>query len=242
MDMLLKVVKYTVSRVKYIVSMAMVDLSPKIASKVAKNYWAKCDKTHGNTSYDSFKFYYKKIIQVMEPTKNDVILDAGCGGGELTYLFHKDGFNVKGFDSSNYLISKANNRFGSDLFYVDNFIDMNNKKEKFTKVFINGAFFYIHPKYHKTALKNLYDIVADGGAVYVFDDPDYSKRNRWHDQYLFNVLTFFFPVYDPYMSGFWVKTDDIKKIALDIGFSKVEKLDSWAYYRSHHILFKGVNR
>ena len=242
--MLLQGIKYVAKKVKNIVLMARVSVSPKIASKVAKSYWAKCDKTHGDTSWKSFEFYYNKIKEIMEPTKSDVILDAGCGEGELTYLFHKDGFDVKGFDSSDYLISKAKNRFGNNLFYVDDFVNMSNKKRKSTKIFLNSAFFYVHPKYCKTVLKNLYDITADGGRVYLFDDPDYSKRGKWykrrnyHIQLFFNISTSLFPVSYLPSAAFWIKTKKIRKSALKVGFCKVEKLDSWNYYRTHHVLFK----
>lgn len=239
--MLLRVGRYIAKKVKSIVLMAGVSVSPKIASRVAGDYWAKSDKTHIDTSWNSFEFYYNKIKEILKPTKDDIILDAGCGGGELAHLFNKNGFNIKGFDASEYLTSKARNKFGDDLFYVDNFIGMSNKKKKYTKIFLNGAFFYVHPKRYKTVLKNLYDITADNGAVYFFDDPDYPKRSKWykqHKQHFSNILTFFFPVYGPYSAGFWIKTKTLRKIALNTGFSKVEKLDSWAYYRCHHILFK----
>lgn len=231
-----------VAIIKYILLMVKVNASPKIASEVAKNYWEKCDKTHGDTSWKAFEFYYHNIIEIMNPVKNDAILDAACGGGELTYLFHKDGFNVKGFDSSEYLIAKAREKFGNDLFYVDDLIDMRNTQEKFTKIFLNNAFFYIHPTYYKTVLKNLCNITEDSGTVYLFDNPDYHKRDRWYKHYSLNILTFFLPVYSPYMSGFWVKTNNIKKIAINIGFSRVEKLDIRNHYRSHQILLKEEKR
>jgi len=182
--------------------------------------------------------YYSNIKEMMNPAKDDTILDAGCGSGELTWLLHKDGFNVKGFDSSEHLVENAKKRFGNDLFYVDDFANMRNTKGKFTKVFLNNAFFYIHPTYYKTVLKNLYNITEDNGTVYLFDNPDYSKRNIVNKRLLVNFLTFFLPVYNAYMCGFWVKTNNIKKTALNIGFSKVEKLDVQTSYRSHHILFK----
>ena len=212
--------------------------SPEFALKVAKEYWANCAKTHGDTSSEAFEFYYKNILKIMEPTADDIILDAGCGGGELTYLFHKDGFNAKGFDSSEHLISMAKAKFGCDLFYVDDLVNMTDKKGGFTKIFLNNCFFYVHPKYYNTVLKNLYDITYDNGAVYLFDDPDYSKRNEWYKRHFPNILSFFLPIYDPYMAGFWVKTKYVERAALNIGFSKVLKIDSWAYYRSHHVLLK----
>ncbi len=227
-----------IKMLKQVRLMAKENRSPEFASKVAKEYWSKCAKTHGDMSSEAFEFYYKNILKIMEPTEDDIILDAGCGGGELTYLFHKDGFNIKGFDSSKHLVSMAKDKFGDNLFYVDDLVNMTYKNGRFTKIFLNNCFFYVHPKYYSIVLKNLYDITCDNGAVYLFDDPDYSKRNEWYKRHFPNILSFFLPIYDPYMAGFWVKTKYVERAALNIGFSKVLKIDSWAYYRSHHVLLK----
>jgi SAM-dependent methyltransferase len=229
------------NHVEYVLLMVRVNASPQSASKASRGYWAKCDKTHRDTSWNKFQLYYRNIKEIMNPTKNDSILDAGCGGGELTWLLHRDGFNVKGFDSSEFLIRKAKKRFGNDLFFVDDLINLKTE-EKFSKVFLNNAFFYIHPSYYKVILKNLCRVTEDKGTVYLFDDPDYSKRNMWDKRYLVNILTFFLPVYNARTSGFWVKTSSIRKKALNAGFSNVEKLDSWAYYRSHHIISKEAKK
>ncbi len=226
-----------INQVKYIVLMVRVKISPRSASKASKDYWAKCDKTHRDTSWKKFQLYYMNIKEIMNPTKNNSILDAGCGGGELTWLLHREGFNVKGFDSSEYLIRKARKRFGNDLFFVDDLTNLKTE-EKFSKVFLNNAFFYIHPSYYKVVLKNLYRVTEDNGTAYLFDDPDYSKRNMWDKGHIVNILTFFLPVYNARTGGFWVKTSSIRKKAVNAGFSNIEKLDSWACYRSHHILSK----
>ncbi len=237
--------------IKYVLLTAGVNVSPKFASKVAKKYWANCSNTHGDTTFTSFEYYYGELKKLVLPTKDDFVLDAGCGSGELTHLFHKNGFNIRGFDSSTYLISNAKTKFGGRLFYVDDLVNMTHKNEKFTKIFLFGVFFYVHPAYYATVLRNLYDITEDGGMVYLVDNPDYPKRDKWYGQsfsdrwykrLFLNVLTSFLPVYDPHSAGFWVKSKNIEKSAYAAGFSKVRRLDSWAYYRSDYILFKGKNR
>lgn len=187
-----EIIKYA----KYISLMAKESISPQMASKVSKNYWNTLAQTDWNTSLEFFESYYAKITEIMKPIKNETILDAGCGGGELTYLFHKDGFNVKGFDSSQYLVTKARKRFGNDLFYVDDLVNMKKRRERFKRVFLNGVFVCIHPTYYKTVLKNLFNITEDDGKVYLLNDPDYSKRNRFYNQFrararVLNIFTFF---------------------------------------------------
>ncbi len=72
-----------IKMLKQVRLMAKENRSPEFASKVAKEYWSKCAKTHGDTSSEAFEFYYKNILKIMEPTEDDIILDAGCGGGRI---------------------------------------------------------------------------------------------------------------------------------------------------------------
>jgi len=229
--------------IKDIIQMAEIVASPKIASEVSKNYWTKLFSDPNETaSWETFEFFYSQIKKVMKPTKKDVILEAGSGGGELTYLFYKDSFNVKGFDSCESSVRKAKKRFGNDLFYLDDLLNMKTR-EKFSKIFLNGVFLCIHPAYYETALKNLCGITEENGAVYLFDNPDYSKRHIFYNQFrartqILNVITFFIPVYKKHFAGFWVKTSKVKTVALKAGFSKIETVDSWSNHRTHYILYK----
>lgn len=230
---------------RYAILTIGISLSSRIASNVAKTYWASCDKTHTKLTWESFKLFYIPIKDLMNPERADTILDAGCGSGEITYLFHSEGYNIKGFDSSPLLISKAKNRFGDSLYYIDDLFNLSHKNEKFSKILINNTFLYVHPACYDLVLKNIYAITADGGTVYLCDNPDYSKRKLWYPKngndirasLSYNLSTFF-PVYYPDMAAFWIKDADIRKMALKVGFSRIVRLDSWANYRSHYILYK----
>lgn len=233
-----------VRNIKSLMLMVEVTISPKRACKVNQDYFQQLfSQSTKDVSWAPYEFQYSRIKKVMKPTKDDSILDAGCGSGELTYLFHKDGFNVKGFDSSESSLSKAAMRFGKNLFYQDDLIDMKNLQTKYTKVFLNGVFLVIHPIYYTIVLRNLYAITSENGTVYLFNNPDYSKRNICYSQFrmrarILNVVTHFFPVYKPGQSAFWVKTKNVKKSALAAGFSTFEQLDSWSNHRTHYILHK----
>ena len=231
--------------VKDLIQMAEIAFSPRVASKISMNYWAKLfgkPSASETVSLEVFEFFYAHIKKIMNPTKNDSILEVGSGGGELTYLFHREGFNIKGFDSCEHSIAKASKRFGNNLFYLDDLINMKTR-EKFSKIFLNEVFMCIHPAYYGIILKNLYNITEENGTVYLFDNPDYSKRHIFYNQFrirtrILNIVTFFIPVYKKHFAGFWVKTPKVKKAALNAGFSKIEAIDSWSNHRTHHILYK----
>lgn len=231
------------TEIKNFIQMAEITVSPKIASEISRNYWIRLFGDPAKTaSLDTFEFFYKHIKKIMNPTKKDNILEVGSGGGELTYLFYRDGFNVIGFDSCLSSVIKAKKRFGDNLFYMDNLFDMRTRK-KFSKIFLNGVFLCIHPAYYEIVLKNLYGITKEGGTIYFFDNPDYSKRRIFYNQFrtrtqVLNIITFFMPVYKKHFAGFWVKTSNVKKAAFKAGFSRIETLDSWSNHRTHHILYK----
>jgi len=212
---------------------------PEVSKKITMFYWMTSDKVHGDTSWDAYNFYYLKIKEIMNLLKDDSILDGACGTGQITYLFHKDGYRIKGFDFSDYLICKARLNFSEVDFYVDDLIKMKHTDKQFHKIFVNGAIFYIHPKFLQKTIINLYSILNKEGELYILDYPDFSKRRKIVGRIGY-LITSLLPVYQPSLGGFWYKKKWIEKAAVNGGFKKVEFFDSWANYRTHAVLKKVV--
>ena len=183
-------------------------------------------------SHEEFEKYYRGITDIMKPTKIDTILDIGCGSGELVALFYKDGYKIRGSDPSERLIKIAKERFG-DMFFVDDIINMVHNIA-YTKILLNGVWQYLHPNLYEQALRNLHNICKE--SVFITDNPDFDKRELWYKNKLASSLTSYFPVYNSKSSAFWVK--DFSDLARNAGFSRIEKIDSWAYYRCHYILMR----
>ena len=114
----------------------------------------------------------------MRSSKNELILDAACGTDEITYVFYKDGYKVKGCDFSDYLICKAKLNFPNVDFYVDNLSCLDKTKRCFDKIFVNNAIFYVHLKFLTKALQGLHSLLSREGKLYLFDWPDFIKRER----------------------------------------------------------------
>lgn len=114
---------------------------------------------------------------------------------------------------------------------------MKHTDKKFNKIFVNNAIFYIHPKFLKKAINNLYSILNKKGELHILDYPDFSKRRKMVGKIVY-LITALFPVYQPSMGGFWYKKKWIEKLAVNAGFRKMIFYDSWANYRTHAVLKK----
>ena len=53
------------------------------------------------------KTYIKILNTILPGSEIKSVLDAGCGKGELTYLFHSLGYAAKGFDFSEEALLEA---------------------------------------------------------------------------------------------------------------------------------------
>jgi len=235
--------------IDYILKTALVYLSPSYARGVAEKYWILHDEKYRELRAKQFEdgtIYdiYRKILKIMNPKKDVSILDAGCGSGELVYYFYNDGYNIRGFDVSPKAVKMANKLIGKELCYVDDFLSLKDRTKSYDIVYIYNSLFYIHPKHLKIVFKNFYDILNDGGKLYIFDVPDFRKRRKWYGTHkwykrlVLNSVTTLFPVYHPYSAAFWIKDNHIIKNAYECGFRDIIKFDSWSYYRSHYVLHK----
>lgn len=57
--------------------------------------------------------YGKEIVTLLNPQKNELILDLGCGTGDLTYEISRSGAKIHGVDASADMIRKAQDKYPS---------------------------------------------------------------------------------------------------------------------------------
>ena len=91
-----------------------------------------------------------EILQWLDPQPNDIILDLGCGDGQLTAKIRSSGARVAGFDASANFIKAAENKYGTDEGLSWNLLDCRYlegssavKEAEYTKVFSNAALHWI---------------------------------------------------------------------------------------------------
>jgi len=217
-----------------IIKMIKITFSSNFAMKVANDYWQNTMITHSSMDEKEFDFYYKEIKKIVNPLKEDLILDYGGGNGEIAYRFLQDGYDIEHCDLSNKMVQNAKEKYGLKSCICENL-----KSNKYTKILCHNAFFYIHPNKIDTFLQNIYEKLDHNGIMYITDTPDFDKRKNLNMNKIYYILTQFFPVYQISLAGFFVKDKELRKKAKLVGF-EVKKLDSWANYRSNWVLRKVI--
>ncbi|WP_457564189.1 class I SAM-dependent methyltransferase [Caminibacter sp.] len=97
------------------------------------------------------------VVELLNPKKNEKILDVGCGDGTLGELIEKKGAKVIGIDKSKNMIKKAKEKI--EAYNID-VIEMNYKNE-FDAVFSNAVLHWINDQ--KKALANIYKALKNNG-------------------------------------------------------------------------------
>jgi len=219
---------------KVLISMRIV-LFPKYADRVVRNYWNNTSQTHYDMNEFHFDFYYHEILNVIRPEHNEKIFDYACGGGQISYRFKKDGYNIECCEISELLIKYCKENFKIDCLTIDQFFT---NSSRYNVIFINNAFFYIHPRKRKKFLKSINSKLTEHGKLYILDEPDLDKLKYLKIHKLIQLGLKIFPVYQIELAGFFNNTRKTKLLAKKCGFSNINIIDSWTPYRSHIILQK----
>jgi cyclopropane fatty-acyl-phospholipid synthase-like methyltransferase len=157
-----------------------------------------------------------KLVKMMNITKNDLVLDAGCGNGGPTRLIAKlCGCKIKAFDINPTQIKK-----GADcdrLEGVDHLIEREAKDvhtidypaESFDKIFHNESI--CHWMNKKAAVAGLYNALKEGGTMGFHDWPQGDKGDL-------NAAGGDFP--GTYAEGVWFQDSiqETRKLLKEAGF------------------------
>lgn len=126
---------------------------------------------------------YVKKIALSYLSKNNKVLDVGCGSGELVVDLLKLGYDAQGIDFSKSMIKKAKEHAVKNHVDVDAFIEGSFFEHVFDKKYdlisANGFIEYISEKELTEFLKKSYGLLSKNGIIVV------GSRNR-----LFNVFSF----------------------------------------------------
>ncbi|MEI5985036.1 MULTISPECIES: class I SAM-dependent methyltransferase [Sphingobacterium] len=113
------------------------------------------DQKHGFVSQ-----YGEDVIKLLAPLKNELILDLGCGTGDLTNRIQLEGATVMGTDFSEEMIRKAKEKYPSIKFTVEDARNID-YKETLDAVFSNAALHWMLEK--EAVIKSVYKSLKKGG-------------------------------------------------------------------------------
>jgi len=111
----------------------------------------------------SFVFDYgESLIDLLEPKKNQRILDLGCGTGQLTARIHENARTVVGMDASPEMIDSARRNYPQLHFQIGDASAFHFDK-KFDSIFSNATLHWVMN--HKGAIASMFENLKDGGKI-----------------------------------------------------------------------------
>ena len=125
------------------------------------------DKNNWNVELYNEKhgFVYKygeDLIKLLHPKEGDLILDLGCGTGQLTDEISKSGASVIGIDASEKMIEAAREKFNKIDFYVKKATDFQ-FEEPFDAIFSNAALHWVMES--EKAVECMYNNLKEHGRL-----------------------------------------------------------------------------
>jgi SAM-dependent methyltransferase len=134
----------------------------------------------GRRDYTIFQFFLmcRDMASLLKFTPDDIVLDAGAGSGWTSFYISPFVQEVTAFDFAENLVEIAKSAlpyypnlrvFQDDLLTLDKVSD-----RKYTKVIAGGCPFQYLKDYDevKTALTNIYNVMADDGRLLINHVPD----------------------------------------------------------------------
>ena len=123
-----------------------------------------------------FPFYEKALLL----SKDEKILEAGCGIGSYSRAFARRGYHIVGMDlSPNFLAEaeKITQRENLEIEFILGDYNEMNFEEKFTVIFFEGSFFYQSKEGLMSLLNRVHKALTPNGRVYfVHSNPSMRKK------------------------------------------------------------------
>jgi cyclopropane fatty-acyl-phospholipid synthase-like methyltransferase len=218
-----------------------------------KKFWEKADKkVHSDISEDVFLFYYNKINEYLNFSKNDNVLDIGCGDGSVDKYVKNIVSSLAGFDFSSNLIKKALLKNPEVNYWEQSFLD-EYKTKGFDKAFSFSAMFYCKPADIYLFIDKSVDCLNANGIVGHFDVPDVKKMGKYYLKQKGSInkikgIINYFRFRISYGLGihiniwkndgsYWQYFNKIENYCISRGY-KYKIIDSHSPYRNHILIFK----
>ena len=112
--------------------------------------------------HDFVSEYGRELIQWLNPTRGEHVLDLGCGTGELAYAIQNLGAQVTAIDSSQEMISKARLSYPGVDFRVEDILNFTHTT-RYDCVFSNAVLHWITQP--NQAISQMFSHLKPGGRM-----------------------------------------------------------------------------
>lgn len=122
----------------------------------------KWDSTLYDTQHSFVSKYGEDVVQLLNPQQGEIILDAGCGTGDLAAMIAASGAIVEGIDLSEEMIQHAKEKFPEISFIVASITEYE-KSEFYDAILSNATLHWILDK--EKAIEKMFENLKYGGRL-----------------------------------------------------------------------------
>jgi cyclopropane fatty-acyl-phospholipid synthase-like methyltransferase len=204
-----------------------------------KDFWGQVKRTINGepVSQAQIDLIVAAVCNGLILSKEDILLDIGCGNGALSAFFFDYVKKLIGVDFSEYLISVAKQNFEKPPNYIFNlgdafeFISRQSNEIQITKMLCYGAFQYFGFEMTEKILVHLNREYKKLTRIYIGNLPDKDKA----DSFFYKDIDFKKLLNDPQTSiGIWRTKDEMTKLAHDCGWKITFHHMPQEFYASHY--------
>lgn len=203
--------------------------SPSTHRRVAAHYWGKTKITHGSMEAADFEFYAERITELAALRVGDLVLDYGCGNGEIGKLLLDKGLRVEFAEFAPHFVHSLRDEAFTAYLLSDV------PRQRYNTVFANNSFFYNHPRLLVECIRSALSLLCPGGRLLLTDNPTLQRVRRISGNPLRFCIYKVTGVYQPQLGGFFIDEGTIRR-----HFPDVEILDSWSGYRRHFVIRRSL--
>ncbi|MBD1147260.1 class I SAM-dependent methyltransferase [Pelagibacterales bacterium SAG-MED31] len=219
-------------------------LVQKVFSDVAQNY----DFMNDVMSFGAHRFWKKIFIDIINPSKNDRIIDVGSGSGDLVLEIQKKYLNTKidVVDLNKAMLKEGKKRIkkGNVRFYVQNAENLSFSDNTYDKYLI--AFCLRNITNMDQSLKEAFRILKPGGQYYCleFSKPNSIPLSNIYSYYKSNFIPFFGKVFSNNEDAYsylnesidiFPNQENLKNKIENIGFKSVKYINLFGGIVSIHM-------
>jgi ubiquinone/menaquinone biosynthesis C-methylase UbiE len=212
-------------------------------------YWqSNKAKLHGDASLEAYDSFAQQVVELMQPKLSEVILDVGCGDGEITRrIAEKSGATLVGMDFSGRFLSIAIQNYPLMCWvHGDALARWKFEDGFFDKIFSSQFLQYVSPSKVWFILDETKRVLKLGGKAYYFNVPDKTKFFNYFNTprklLVHGLSSFMTGKIFPKDGSYWHNIKSIAKTAIMLNL-ECTLLPSFiaSDYRSHMVLEKKGN-